>query len=113
MGSTTPERNPYRNAFGYGAVDVQMRQEVVEQQQKAHARQKAHGGGQPAHHALTFRHFNGRHEQAPYAGGDHHAGGKAQKRFLKQLAHLLLHEEREGRPQRGACKGHGKGDYRA
>ena len=64
------------------------------------------GGGQPAGQTQFLGFLNGRDQQRPHAGGDHHPGGKAQKDTLDGRIELLSEQKDHG----GAQSGHQKSE---
>ena len=91
-------------AFGLAAVLMQMRNDMVEQQQKQHADVKADDGGHKRKFAHAHGLLDGRNQQAPHRRGDHHACGKARQRALHRVAERLFHEEHASRAERRAQK---------
>ena len=91
-------------ALGLTGVAVQVGDDAVEQQQEGHADPEADGGGQERKTAERGRLINGRDEQAPDGGRDHHTGGKAGQGALQPVAERFAKEEHAGRAERGAEK---------
>ena len=77
----------------------------VQREQEQRAQHKAACRGQPGRPARLLGHFHGGYQKRPDRGGDHHAGGKAQKRALHAMRNVLFEEEHRGRAQRRGQKG--------
>lgn len=73
--------------------------------QKEDAQGGAAGGGQPAGQTQFLGFLNGRDQQRPHAGGDHHPGGKAQHNTVEVGGNLVAEQKDHGRPQSGHKKG--------
>ena len=86
------------------ALGVQVRDDVVEQQQKENADPKAEKRRQKREFSHRRRLLDGGDQQAPHRGRDHHARGKARQRALHSVAERLFHEEHARRAERRAEK---------
>ena len=80
-------------------------EQAVHGHQKENAQGGAAGGGQPAGQTQCLGLLNGRNEQGPHAGRDHHPGGKAQHDAVEVGGDLIAEQENHGRPQSGHKKG--------
>lgn len=87
-------------------AQVQVRDEVVEQQQEAHAGEEAQRGRQPGRRPLALGHLYGRDDERPDRGGYHDAGGEAEQQLLHPGPHLAPEEKHKTGPQRGAEEGY-------
>ena len=85
-------------------IGVQVRDDVVEQQQKENADPKAEKRRQKREFSHRRRLLDGGDQQAPHRGRDHHARGKARQRALHSVAERLFHEEHARRAERRAEK---------
>jgi len=83
---------------------MQVRQDAVHQPQEAAACQKAHHRRQPARLTVFLRHVNGRCQQGPETGGDHHPGGKPQH-GIQHAPLNALEEEHHCGAERGYSPG--------
>lgn len=83
-------------------AEVKVRDERIQQQQKAHAEQEAEHGRQPGVPAVRLRHLDSGDEQRPDRGGNHHARSKAEQRFLHLVPHLPFEKEHRRRAEHGA-----------
>ena len=86
------------------ALGVQVRDDVVEQQQKENTDPKAEKRRQKREFPHRRRLLDGGDQQAPHRGCDHHARGKARQRALHSVAERLFHEEHARRAERRAEK---------
>ena len=86
-------------------VGMDVRGDVVYEQQEGKARQKPKHGGDDA----AAGHVHGRNEQRPHGRRHHHARSKAQKQLLKRLGHVFSHKEHKGRSQGGPQEGNEQG----
>ena len=59
-------------------IQVKMGHKGVQQKEETHTAQKTGHSRHPRDNAGRFGHINGRDQQRPYRGRDHHTGGKAQ-----------------------------------
>ena len=87
--------------FRRAKVDVQVRNQFVKPKQEERPREEAEDRRNPRDIPLCLRHFDGRSEEAPVAGGDHDSAGES-KHSVEDFARKFLKEKDEG----GARGGH-------
>ena len=90
--------------FGLGAVRVQVRDDVIQCEQKQDAEPEAQKGGEERELPHTCRLLDRRDQQAPDRSRHHHTGGETGQRALHGVTERFLHKEHACRAQRGAEK---------
>ena len=90
--------------FGLGAVRVQVRDDVIQREQKQDAEPEAQKGGEERELPHTCRLLDRRDQQAPDRSRHHHTGGETGQRALHGVTERFLHKEHARRAQRGAEK---------
>ena len=95
-----------RRLFGLrlGAVRVQVRDDVIQREQKQDAEPEAQKGGEERELPHTCRLLDRRDQQAPDRSRHHHTGGETGQRALHGVTERFLHKEHARRAQRGAEK---------
>ena len=86
------------------APPVEVRDQVIQPQQKEDAAPKADDRRQEAPDSRAGGLLHGGDQQAPDGRGHHHAGGKAGEPPLHPIPQALVQEKDTGRAQRGARK---------
>ena len=77
----------------------------VHGQQEGDAQDGPPSGRDPSHHAHGLRLLDGGDQEAPHAGGDHHAGGEPQEDPVDRGVRAAPEEKYGGRPQGGEQSG--------
>ncbi len=96
FGST---RQTASRSFAHAPVDMLMRHDHVEQQQKQYADGKTDNRRYHTRYPLLAGHFHRGYKQRPHRGGDHHTGGEPGECFLQQLRHFAPHQKHTRRSQ--------------
>ncbi len=93
------------NSFGLIGMEMEVRDNTVEQKQEGDAPQKADGGRQPCRHgAVAADHLDRRDEQRPYGGRDHDARGETEHQFLQAQRNFVLQQKDHRRAQKRSQK---------
>lgn len=77
---------------------VQVGHQSIQCHQEGHTQHKSAGRRKPTGNSKAFRLFNGRNNQRPNRGRDHHPGCKAEKNTLDADTHPLTEEKDHSRP---------------
>ena len=101
---------PAPRALGLAGISVQMRDDMIQQEQEADPQPKSRRRRRKGPASQIRRLLHGGDQQAPDRGGHHDAGRKAAERLLHALAERLPHEEDASCAERGAEKGNQQTD---
>ena len=91
--------------FSLQTVLVQMRDEMVQQQQKQDAQPETHRRREKCQPAQIHGLLHSRDQQAPYRCRHHHSGGKAGEGALDAVTQRVFQKEHTARPKTCAQKG--------
>ena len=92
------------HTLGLVGVDMLVRDECIEQQQREHSRKESERNGHPAYAALLDGHVYRWYQQRPHRRGHHHARSEPQQQFLQTRRHVAPQHEYHCRPERRARK---------
>ena len=95
---------PAFGALGLPALDMQMRDHMIQRQQEQNANPESQEGGKEGEFSHCRGLCNGGDQQAPHGSCHHYPGGKSGQRPLNRVPEGIFHKEHTGSSKRGAQK---------